>query len=112
MTLQDLREKYDRLVSTADEHRRQTRTTQRAALNLLVLADCLSERDPLPPELWAMVGDYLHAMDCLDAEQFRRARELAGGEATLEHRARAMAHLDGEEFGAGLEEWLSAEGFV
>ncbi|WOO81951.1 uncharacterized protein LOC62_04G005463 [Vanrija pseudolonga] len=108
---ESLRETYGRLVSTAEEHRRQTKATQRAALNLLTLGDALGERDPLPPELWAMVGDYLDAMGCLDAAQFER-RQLARGEARLALRARAMAHLANEEFGTGLEEWLSAEGFV
>lgn len=100
-----LRQYQDRFKAIGDlltARERELRSRERTALNVLHIAE--SARN-LPQEVLDMVFSSVG----LTRTQVARATELATGEATLAHRAAAMAHLDGDEFGLALERWLGDE---
>lgn len=102
--------KLDALRETMATRQRAIKATRVAALNVLLVAEYA--RAALPPEVWAMVWEYLGDRDPLTPTQVKQAAELGASSATLAKRAGAMRHLHGADFDGELDEWLVDEGFV
>ncbi|WOO81947.1 uncharacterized protein LOC62_04G005459 [Vanrija pseudolonga] len=105
---QQWRQQYDGIRETISARQRATKATQMMVLSIIAI---VPYAHALPQEIWDMVCGYVVG-DSLSAGQFSHALELGYDAATLDKRAAAMRHLDGNEFKVALEEWLVLEGFV